>query len=471
MAGLELSRAAVRGSRGAVLGRRAALILSCFFLFWLLVGGGASRADVQSLVFVRVSAVATLGVLLFSPALLAERPIRPVLAFLALCMASVALQLVPLPPDMWTALPGRQMAQAAAAVAGLEPGWRPLSLTPDRTLNTLVSLFPPTAALVVVALVGKEGQPNVLQFVLMVIGASAALGAMQIAAGPNSMMRFYEITNQDSAVGLFSNRNHQALFLACGFPIAAWWIGRTPGLAQRAMLRWAALGAAFLFLMVMILTTGSRGGLVVGLVGLILAVALLVPLRPAPPWPVFAAVGAVVAGAVGWLGWQRFEAIDRFFGPGNPNEIRIELLPEYERLFWTYFPAGSGYGSFPDVYRAVERIEHLSPTYLNNAHNDLAQLGIEGGLPGLLLLAVALLWLTPKVVRIAFSRPLADGAGGRSGRAAAIVIVLLLIGSLIDYPLRTPLLASLFVACCAILSYSLASRARPRSKDRVLAAT
>jgi hypothetical protein len=43
-------------------------------------------------------------------------------------------------------------------------------------------------------------------------------------------------------------------------------------------------------------------------------------------------------------------------------------------------------------------------------------------------------------------------------RAAVVVTALLMLSSLVDYPLRTPLLASLFAACC--VEMALAGRGR-----------
>ena len=45
---------------------------------------------------------------------------------LAMAIALVGLQLVPLPPALWTALPGREGLATAAQLAGFPQPWRPL---------------------------------------------------------------------------------------------------------------------------------------------------------------------------------------------------------------------------------------------------------------------------------------------------------------------------------------------------------
>src|SRR5205809_528237 len=84
--------------------------------------------------------------LVFLAALLADAPPvvrRPTLrtALLVLLLASPAwlalVYLVPLPPALWAATPGRGEYPAVLAAAGIAvDGWRPLSLVPDATASS-----------------------------------------------------------------------------------------------------------------------------------------------------------------------------------------------------------------------------------------------------------------------------------------------------------------------------------------------
>ena len=153
-------------------------------------------------------------------------------------------------------------------------------------------------------------------------------------------------------------------------------------------------------------------------------------------------------GVAALFGSQRFATLARL--RGEAEDDRVRLLGDYMGLLDRYFPSGAGFGAFPDVYRHVERAEEISPNYLNHAHNDLVELAIEGGAAGLLLLAIALVWLL-----VRSSQEMWRGfrsQGDNPAAVAAIVVVVLLAGSAVDYPLRTPLLASLFVACSAVMA-------------------
>jgi O-antigen ligase len=90
-------------------------------------------------------------------------------------------------------------------------------------------------------------------------------------------------------------------------------------------------------------------------------------------------------------------------------------------------------------------------TFANHAHNDLLELAMETGAPGLALLGFFLFWLVSRLRaswtdRSRFAHPdtpLIDAAG--------LIVVLLLIHELVDYPLRTSALACVFAFACALL--------------------
>ncbi len=89
---------------------------------------------------------------------------------------------------------------------------------------------------------------------------------------------------------------------------------------------------------------------------------------------------------------------------------------------------------------------------MNQAHNEPMQLTIEGGAPALGLLAAFAGWWLWSGVKVARR----EGPSG--GKALAIAWVtataILLASSLVDYPLRTPLLSALFAVACVEIARS-----------------
>jgi len=83
---------------------------------------------------------------------------------------------------------------------------------------------------------------------------------------------------------------------------------------------------------------------------------------------------------------------------------------------------------------------------MNQAHNEPLQLAIEGGVPALILLLLFLAWWAQAAWRIAV--PAEPGRRRAIARAAFSATVMLMLSSLVDYPLRTPLLSALFAVAC-----------------------
>lgn len=453
---------------------------TAFVLFFIVtvLGGGSSRPDVAALALVRLAAIAAIVVLLLvAPATRLARA-RGAMIFTGLAAALIALQLVPLPPAFWTSLPGRER-YAADALAGLGAVWRPISLTPDLTINTLFALLPPVAATLWALLAGGPGRRIALYAIALAALASAVLGLMQLATGPQSALRYYPITTADSAVGFLANRNHQAMFLALAIPVVAVWAGLSGREAREdgIVRSWIALAAA-VFLLAMATITGSRGGFVLAVVAS--GFAMLVywqltrkwhaprrgtTMNPATRFLPF--LGAVIVVVILIL-LSSAVAVDRLLATDPLDEQRAQWIAPLLAMARAFFPVGAGFGSFDSLYRGFEPFELLQLTYLNAAHNDLLQLVIEGGIFGLALLAVFLIWWASHV-RHAWRMSL-DHPAIAYARLASITTGVAMIGSLFDYPLRTPLHAVIFAIGCVWLALgrsetSLAKAPLPQSHD------
>jgi O-antigen ligase len=114
------------------------------------------------------------------------------------------------------------------------------------------------------------------------------------------------------------------------------------------------------------------------------------------------------------------------------------------------------------VYRRFEPDALLSTIYLNQAHNEPIQLAIEGGLLALLLLLIFLIWWIIAAIRAA--RTSQSAARRALAMAMAIASLILMLSSLVDYPLRTPLLGGLFCVACIELLRSSSHAARSRQQ-------
>jgi hypothetical protein len=425
-------------------------------LFLCAIGGGSARADVLSLAYLRPLVILIIAGMMLAPGSWDFRGIRVPLFFLAALSAVMLLQLVPLPPDIWLRLPGHARFAEAAAAAGLPQPWRPISLTPDLTINSLMALLPAFAVLL--GLAGTD-ETRWKMLVPVLIGAaciSASIGIMQIGGGPESPLYLYRITHSDAAVGLFANRNHEATFLALALPMLRLWALEPVASRSHRRFRLISAAAVGLFIVAMILVTGSRAGLAVGAAALIIAL-IIAPLRlrqdVAPRrrllQTVFLAAPVLLALVVIFFG--RAIAVQRLSMMADlASEQRIANAPVVVGIVRDFLPWGSGFGSFDPVFRIYEPDWALAASYFNHAHNDPLELVLTGGVPALLIALAFLLWWGLGALAAWFPfrrRP----QRVLLARAGAAMILLMFLASLVDYPLRTPLLTTVFAIACAWL--------------------
>jgi O-antigen ligase len=442
------------------------ILLSVCFLC-----GGASRLDVMSLIILQPLAALAAVLFVMTPGPIGWSGIRVPLLFLGALGGLMIAQLIPLPPGIWTQLPGHGPFAESALAAGLAQPWRPISLTPDLTLASLVGLVVPLAVLIGFASVTREHRTLLLSVLVVGLIVSAIIGLAQIAGGPQSPFYLFEITNRGLAVGLFSNRNHQAVFLAMGWPILVAWTVTSGDRRVRTFRLWFAL-AFSIFLIPLLLVTGSRGGLLLGVLSFGVAMYLWRLHgdlkvgwhgelgRLTLPVVGLAALGVLVASIV----FSRDEAFQRILRLDAADDGRAEFGPTAFEMARDFFPVGSGFGSFDPVFRAYEPLEVLGPQYVNHAHNDWLELVITGGLPAALLGLLFVGWLAARALRLWRS---ADRSPQMAlARAASIMVLLVLLSSIVDYPLRTPLIAAIMAIACGWLGEGLRtsrSEIMPRS--------
>lgn len=444
------------------IGPASRTILAALAVVWLLAvfGGGSARPDVLYIVPLRFAAVVGIGVLLLAghPERLSFRD-KP-LIFLGLVALAIAVQLIPLPHAFWAGLPGRAAYDDLSSVPEIGEIWRPISLAPDLTWNALLSVVPPLFFLVAIPMLAPRYRRWILIGLLATILISAMLGLLQLAGGPESNLRWYHFSNFEAATGFFANRNHEAAFISMGIPLTVWWALSD----SRRGKRWPrlAIGTSIIvFLLIAVATSQSRVGLVVaGLSLLLSAVYLIRQLKAMPAWLlIWFGVALPVVGVLTWVALTAWSP-ERLSVAGAEKDLRIAILPESLEALRTFFPVGAGVGAFPNVFTRFESVQDLSPQYVNHTHTELTQIVIEGGIVSLLLLALFLGWYLIALVRAWRAE------GGKTdlpaeARLCAMLVLLPLVASITDYPIRAPLMACTFAAVAALLNQSVLGLRRP----------
>ena len=437
-----------------------------FLMFVFLLGGG-SRSDIASLPILRAGAV----LFAFWAALQLQREdwrrIRVPLSLMLALILWMAIQLVPLPPDFWQGMPGRNTIVAIDRMVGQPDLWRPISLTPSQTLNALLGMAVPMAALLLAAQMARDEYSTLIVVSVLLACASGLLGLVQILSGPSSSAYLYRISNNDSIVGLFSNRNHHAIFLACTLPLIAALFRDEYMLKRKRPLVQVGIVLAAALLSILTILIGSRGGLVAGVFAGTVGYAII-----AASW-----IGADASGGRGlsrsnfarWLLYappalfglfvtaalmlsDRTTGLTRLMNQSAGEDLRVLAWPTVQSMIETYWLAGSGLGSFSSVYKIFEPDGLLRDAYFNHAHNDWAEVILTGGLPFGLILVATLAWVLRASLALG-GHNLLKGYRGDLRLPILTVIAVFAATSVIDYPLRVPSLQALAVflvlfLCC-----------------------
>jgi hypothetical protein len=419
----------------------------------VLFGGGGNQGWSDAVV--QLAALPLLAWALFklSPSQLG-RGGQWAIVLLCAIIALPLLQLIPLPPSLWSVLPSRGEVASAYGAAGMALPWLPISLDPSATWLGLLSLLPPTAVFLAMLSLEQSSRRILIVLIFIVICLSVLVDLQQTWDGPDSPLRFYAITNVDRAVGFFSNPDHNAAFLYSAIPFAAAW---AIGLV-RDNRRSRSIGLALLVLLILMIVIGltltqSRAGIallfVAGLSSLLLAWRHDRGQSGRHLLGVAIAANLVVLLLAFQFGFVAF--MKRVEGQGL-QDLRWPIAQVTSQAAIANLPLGSGVGTFLPVYDRFVPRTLIRERYVNHAHDDWLELWLTGGVPAIVLMIGFLTWFGVSTFGLWSSgQPEERVLDLVLAQAASIVIVLLLLHSVVDYPLRIPTLSVLFAMACAYL--------------------
>jgi hypothetical protein len=427
------------------------VVVGAVFLNIVLGGSGLAAPLLEAGLQVLLAALAVAWLWAASGDRLRSIP-HSVWVIAALVVMVPLAQLVPLPPAFWHGLPGRGIEVQALALIGQDQSWRPISMAPNLTLSALMSMVAALILLVMVASLRLGGRSLVLGAVVGVGLLSLLVGAGQVGGGDGVIFRFFD-PGYGYLAGFQNNRNSESDILLIAMVCSAALIrdmaltGLLPD--RRRLVLGAAVCMSMLFSLGIVLT-GSRTGMVL-ISAAILAQAVLLK-----PWLGLGArhltlvlvAGLLIAGALVYALQDNAmitHALGRF---RTTTEFRPEIWQDTRFAIANYFPWGSGMGTFVPAFMAGERLEIVSATYSNRAHNDYLELLLEAGIGGSLVFGV----VTTLVLNGAF-RGLFRSGPRISGQVFCAISVLSIIAvhSIVDYPLRSMSLGGMAAVFAAFL--------------------
>jgi O-antigen ligase len=431
---------------------RLSTFVPAAYLFACLILGGSVQGVWQNMAL-QLSGVAVVAWAALNSV---EEPLTPAarqLLYIGIfAVAVAAMQLIPLPASIWRSLGPREPIAASFLTLGMQVPAEPLSLTPAAGVDALLKFIPPLAMLCAMVRLNIY-RPQWLA-VALIAGtvAGIALGALQVASfrpetADQARWYVYADTNFGKGVGFFANADHMATLLIITIPfLAAITAIAKRGSMQRSSATVAVAAALAIVVLVGIALNGSLAGYGLALPVIAASALIVVPRRrPLRRWIVGATalllIASVAALEVTPIG-------SRAIGEHAASSVqsRVEILSTTSRAIADFMPFGSGLGSFEKSYPLYERPEQVTSTFVVHAHNDYAELVLELGFAGVLLIVLFFAWWAVAVWRV-----WRTAEAGPFARAAAIASAAILVHSLVDFPLRTAAISTCFAMCLAFL--------------------
>jgi O-antigen ligase len=375
-------------------------------------------------------------------------PPRAALAALLGLLALATLQTIPIGHAGVAALSPR----AESLRQGLDPAPRAtLSLAPRATASALrTGAALAGILLVTTSVVASRGAARIALAASVSAAFQGLYGLLVLASGHERIWNVPKTAYLDSATGTFVNKNHFAGFLAATIPLG---VGLVVVAARKArdltrrkgglLLAFGPAGTRALLLALLtlpalggLLLSFSRAGIALGVAATAATAVAALSGKAVHRAAAIVLVIAIAAVPLADLGADRLMA--RYASSGsdlNAAGGRATVWLGTLEMIGAFPIGGCGFGSYTWVFPAFSDPEVR--LHYTHAHNDLLQLGAEGGLGAVLLFGLLLVSLARAGVRaLSVARdPLVIGA--------AAGLTALLLHALVDFDFHIPADAAL----------------------------
>lgn len=450
---------------------QTALVDRCLFgallllLIWLPIPWGSNRPLAMATIGVWANGLLLLAIVLRLLALTRwptlHAPFIGSVAFWIAWMGWLGLSLVPLPISFLQTL----NPEIVSFKEPLHVSSAPWSLAPGKTLEQLL-LTEAYFALFLTTWMqagSRKRQRWVLQ-VLVVSGAVQAMyGSFMVITGW-SLGAFGEAKTAylNAATGTFVNRNHLAGYIElCGAAaLGLLWmdLGGGQKVSWRARVRsWLALmGSNKLLnrvllasLVIGLIMTRSRMGNIAFFAGLAVAGLLVLLLHERRYFVrgVLLLSSLVIVDLSIVSQWYGLDVLrDRIEQTQYSTDARAQVFPEFMPIIRDYWVTGAGAGTFAQLFPHYQSASVVG--YWDHAHNDYAEIVIETGFIGAMLLGGLGVFVLIHAINVLYHRQ----DRRRVGVAVAVVMALtsFVLHSVFDFNLQIPANAATLVVLLAL---------------------
>jgi O-antigen ligase len=294
----------------------------------------------------------------------------------------------------------------------------------------------------------RSSQARQIALILAIFGFALAAFSLLQGVAPNGKLYWMRVPRLGGSIyGPYVNRNHYAGLMELLAPIPLI-ISLSHLVHEKARI---AAGVAAAFMVGTIFLSGSRGGMLAIFVELGVFAAIFFrekrSFRIAISLTAFA---VVLVGLLVWLGGKELTSRVGSISTETRGEIsggmRLSIDRDAVRMFRAKPILGWGLGTFPVVYPQFRSF--YTNFFVNEAHNDYAQLLAEMGLLGFSTLVWYMVILY-RQVRRKLGKWSTD-VNSAVTLACALGVIGILVHSLVDFNLQIPANAALFYVLTAI---------------------
>lgn len=312
-------------------------------------------------------------------------------------VAAVALQLLPLPAAVRTAV----SPHADHVVSALEllpdhaDAWRPISISPAATAYAFALISTALVVFWTTRRCASHGRARWIVRQIAFTGFAAALIAIAFRARGNPTLIYgfwHPIDDGAHPFGPFVNRNHFATWVLMACPLAIGYVAATfktvkgvrpAGAVLVAALKWFGTGAAWVsaatvVMIIALLVSTSRSG-VIALLGTLLGVATLAHGRFTRRTAFLSVTAVVIIAAITSAYADTRALVDRFEGVRETGtEGRTQIWHDTIDVIRDFPLTGVGIGGYPHAMLLYQQGDRSR--FANQAHNQYLHLVGEGGL-------------------------------------------------------------------------------------------
>lgn len=421
----------------------------------MVLGGGGTVNPTTEMVLQVLTAVILLPLTVSSEW---QRGLGPVhrwaWLFAALVLIIPCVQLVPLPPSIWHALPGRTIEIQSLALVQADQSWMPLTLSPSRTFASLLAMLCPVLLLLQVSRLSLRGRNWLCAIIASIGGLSLILGVLQLSHTGGFEWSLYSQFSEGFLVGFQANRNAEADLLLIAMLAVGVLATSKLSDGRKHLLTWAGFATGSLALLVGLIMTGSRTGISLSVISVSCIALMLWPLLRKRKTLLYGLGGLFGLGVISAGVLFQLQSVQKVVGRfGLTNDARWDLWADTWYAIGQVWPFGSGIGTIVPMLEAAERLEVVDTTLPVRAHNDWLEWVLEAGLPGMIVLGLTIALIVLLMVRalISANRPSAQPA--RRAQVLFAIGALLTMGlhAIVDYPMRSMSLAALAAVALAFL--------------------